>query len=91
MGCDDGGVFHTGIPLAAGIGEDVFAVERDDKNRRRTVAAGRDRVDLLESLRRLQHVDALLLQVFGRRGQTPGIQYGGQLFRLHLPVGVLFA
>ena len=50
------------------------------------VAAGRHLVHLGQGLRRLEHIDVLLLQVLGRRRQAPGFQNGGQLHTFNLAV-----
>lgn len=83
VGGHDGGILHTGVPPAAGVGEHIGTVKRHHQTGGCIVAAGRYLVDLCKPLCRLDHIDLLLLKILGSRRHTACLQDLGQLCGVH--------
>ena len=83
VGGHDGGILHTGVPPAAGVGEHIGTVKRHHQTGGCIVAAGRCLVDLCKPLCRLDHIDLLLLKILGSRCHAACLQDLGQLCGVH--------
>ena len=83
VGGHDGGILHTGVPPAAGVGEHIGTVKRHHQTGGCIVAAGRCLVDLCKPLCRLDHIDLLFLKILGSRRHTACLQDLGQLCGVH--------
>ena len=73
---NDRRIFDAALVLVAWIREDVRRIKRDEQHDGRAVAAGRELVDFLEPLFRLDDIDVLLLQVLRRRRKAAGRENG---------------
>lgn len=83
VGGHDGGILHTGVPPAAGVGEHIGTVKRHHQTGGCIVAAGRCLVDLCKPLCRLDHIDLLLLKILGSRCHAACFQDLCQLCGVH--------
>lgn len=83
VGGHDGGILHTGVPPAAGVGEHIGTVKRHHQTGGCIVAAWRCLVDLCKPLCRLDHIDLLLLKILGSRCHAACLQDLGQLCSVH--------